>query len=48
MRLKLRTPLLFYALAWLTLAGSPDFALAGARDYQALSLDDCLALARRG
>ena len=46
MRLKLSTPLLFYALAWLTLAGLPDIALAGARDYQALSLDDCLALAR--
>ncbi len=46
MRLKLSTPLLFYALAGLTLAGLPNIALAGARDYQALSLDDCLALAR--
>ena len=47
MRLKLSTPLLFYALAWLTLAGLPDLALAGGKDYQALSLDDCLALARQ-
>ena len=46
MRLKLSTPLLVCALAWLTLAGLPDLALAGARDYRALSLDDCLALAR--
>jgi outer membrane protein len=45
MRLKLSTPILFAALAWLTLAGRPDMAMAGAKDYQTLSLEDCLALA---
>jgi hypothetical protein len=47
MRLRLSTLFLFYSLALVTLALGPVKAMAGPQDYRALSLDDCLVLARR-
>ena len=47
MRLRLNTLLLFGSLAWLTLFLPTDKVMAGAQDYQALSLEDCLSLARQ-
>jgi outer membrane protein TolC len=35
------------SLAGITLALPPDKVMAGAQDYQALSLEDCQAIARR-
>lgn len=45
MRFWLSTLTLFCSLAWLTLP--PDGVMAGAQDYQALSLEDCQAIARQ-
>jgi len=47
MRFRLSTLLLFCSLAWLTLALLPDEVMAGAQDYQALSLEDCQTIARQ-
>ncbi len=47
MRFRLSALLLFCSLAWLTLALLPVKVMAGAQDYQALSLEDCQAIARR-
>ena len=47
MRFRLSTLLLFCSLAGLTLALPPDKVMAGAQDYQALSLEDCQAIARQ-
>ena len=47
MRFRLNTLLLFGSLAWLTLSLPTDKVMAGAQDYQALSLEDCLAMARQ-
>jgi outer membrane protein len=47
MRFRLSTLLLFCSLAWFTLALPPDKVMAGAQDYQALSLEDCQVIARR-
>ena len=47
MRFRLNTLLLFCSLAGLTLALPADKVMAGAQDYQALSLEDCQAIARQ-
>jgi outer membrane protein TolC len=47
MRFRLSTLLLFCSLAWFILALPPDKVMAGAQDYQALSLEDCQAIARQ-
>jgi outer membrane protein len=47
MRFRPSSLLLFYSLAWFILALPPGEVTAGAQNYQALSLDDCLAIARK-
>jgi outer membrane protein len=47
MRFRPSCLLLFYSLAWFILALPPGEVTARAQNYQALSLEDCLALARQ-
>jgi outer membrane protein len=47
MRFRLNTLLLLGSLAWLTLALPPAKVMAGAQNYQSLSLEDCQDIARR-
>ena len=47
MRFRLSILLLFGSLAGLTLALPTDKVMAGAQDYQALSLEECQAIARQ-